>query len=185
MYGPKGIGCLFVRRRPRVRLDPLFSGGFQEKGLRSGTLPSHLCIGFGEAASLANKMMSSDNSRINYLSDYFLNYLSKKNIVYKINGNKNLRWQGNINIQIKGINASKLIKNISNVSFSLGSACSDNAIEPSYVLKSLNLTKKEAESSVRISLGRMTTEEEIEEACIRISSVIHKLYKQKDQNSYD
>ena len=180
MYGPKGVGCLFLRRKPRVRLDPLFSGGFQEQGLRSGTLPSHLCVGFGEAASLAKKMMTSDNKRIEHLSDYFLDYLSKKNIEYKINGSKELRWKGNINIQLKGINASKLIENISNVCFSLGSACSDNAIDPSYVLKSLNLTKLEAESSIRISIGRMTTEQEIEEACKRISKVIQNFYKKRD-----
>ena len=185
MYGPKGIGCLYVRRKPRVRLAPLFSGGFQENGIRSGTLPSHLCVGFGEAASIAIKNMSSDNLKIKNLSDYFLNYLSKKNIEYKINGSTDIRWQGNINIQIKDINASKLIENVSDVCFSLGSACSDNSIEPSYVLRSLNLTKEEAESSVRISIGRMTTEDEIEEASKRITSGILRMYQNMDKNKYD
>ncbi|MAR79303.1 MAG: IscS subfamily cysteine desulfurase [Rhodospirillaceae bacterium] len=180
MYGPKGIGCLFVRRKPRVRIDPLFSGGFQESGLRSGTLPSHLCVGFGEASNLALKYMKEENQRIKDLSTNFLKNLSKNNIKYKLNGSEKLRWPGNINIQIKNIIASDLIKCVNDVYFSLGSACSDNSIEPSYVLKALCLKKKEAESSLRISIGRMTTKEEILESSQRISSAVYSLYKKRE-----
>ena len=177
MYGPKGIGCLFVRRKPRVRVEPIFSGGYQENGLRSGTLPSHLCVGFGEASDLALKYMEEENQRIKDLSNNFLKYLSKKNIKYKMNGSKELRWPGNINIQIKNIKASDLIRSVNDVYFSQGSACSDNSIEPSYVLKALSLKKEEAESSLRISLGRMTTINEVFESCERISFAVYKLYQ--------
>ena len=108
--------------------------------------------------------------------------MSKNNIKYKLNGSEKLRWPGNINIQIKNIIASDLIKCVNDVYFSLGSACSDNSIEPSYVLKALCLKKKEAESSLRISIGRMTTKKEILESSQRISSAVYSLYKKRENS---
>ncbi len=175
IYGPKGIGALYIRKKPRVRIKPLFSGGFQERGIRSGTLPSHLCIGFGKACELAENYLNDENKRIKLLSESFINNISINNLDFKINGSIKNRWPGNINLQINGVKAIDLINEARDICFSLGSACSDNSIEPSYVLKALSLNEKEAESSFRISLGRMTTQDEVIMASNRLCSVAKSL----------
>lgn len=172
MYGPKGIGVLYIRRKPRVRLLPLFSGGGQERGIRSGTLAAHLCIGFGEACRIAKIEMKNEKSRLSMLSKKFINGIKSQNFPVSINGSINERWPGNLNILFSGIDAEKLIRKLSDICISTGSACTDSSLEPSYVLRAMGLSLEDAKSSVRIGFGRMSTEKEVEEAIKKFCEVL-------------
>ncbi|MCA8928513.1 MAG: aminotransferase class V-fold PLP-dependent enzyme [Alphaproteobacteria bacterium] len=164
VYGPKGIGALYVRRRPRVRLEPLFHGGGQERGLRSGTLPAPLCIGLGEAARIAGGDMAADAERLGALSDRLLQTIRQALPAVRVNGSREHRLPHNLNLTFPGVDAQELLKAVPDLALSTGSACSSAAVEPSYVLAALGLSEADARASVRLALGRPTTGAEVDRA---------------------
>ena len=180
LYGPKGVGCLFVRRRPRIRLLPQIDGGGQERLLRSGTLPTPLIVGFSEAMSMANKNLNKNIIKLKFLRDRLHNHFLEFDRNIKLNGidiNKN-RLPNNLNYFVNGVNALELTESLGNyVAFSTGSACSTGNIEPSYVLSSIGLKKEEALSSFRISVGLESTQEDIDKAAKIICNKISFLRK--------
>lgn len=175
VYGPKGVGALFVRRRPRVRMDALINGGGQERGMRSGTLPTPLVVGFGEAANIALKEMNQDASRIRYLGDKFLNAILDKVPDVYLNGDREQRWPGNINISFAYIEGESMIMAIRDLAVSSGSACTSASLEPSYVLRAIGVGEELAHTSIRFGIGRFTTEAEIDRAIEIVSNSIDRL----------
>jgi cysteine desulfurase len=175
MYGPKGIGALYVRRRPRVRLEPLFSGGGQERGIRSGTLPAFLCVGFGAAAAAAQQDMPAERVRL----DGMYGRLRARLLAIPgtiLNGDADQRWPGNLNIAFPGINAQELLDALADdIAAATGSACTSAAVEPSYVLQAIGLDDATAASAIRLGLGRQTTLEEIDAAASRIAGAVDAL----------
>mmetsp|Transcript_10406 Transcript_10406/g.14603 ORF Transcript_10406/g.14603 Transcript_10406/m.14603 type:complete len:503 (+) Transcript_10406:182-1690(+) len=162
VYGPKGIGALYVRRRPRVRLEPIFSGGGQERGLRSGTLPHHLCVGLGAACQLAQEEMEIDTAWTTYLSNK-LEQGIKDNIPEVVqNGDPLHRYPACLNYSFAYVEGESLLMALKNVAVSSGSACTSASLEPSYVLRALGVDDELAHSSLRFGIGRFTTEEEID-----------------------
>jgi cysteine desulfurase len=172
LYGPMGIGALYVRRRPRVRLQPLFDGGGQERGMRSGTLPAPLCVGMGRACELSRLEMSEETSRLTERRDQLLSVLGQAGCEVIINGSMEQRFVGNLNLRFPGIRAEDLLTEIRGVAVSTGSACTSASVEPSYVLRAMGLTDDEAAASIRIGLGRFTTIDEIDRAADIISSAV-------------
>jgi cysteine desulfurase len=162
LYGPKGIGALYVRRRPRVRLEPLIDGGGQERGLRSGTLPTPLCVGLGRACALAAETMEAEGERVEALRDRLLEGLRRRLPGLRVNGSMAARLPGNLNLGFPGIDATRLVEACEGLAFSTGSACSSAAVEPSYVLRALGLDEAAARGSVRLALGRFTTAAEVD-----------------------
>ena len=161
-YGPKGIGALFVRRRPRVRLEPMIDGGGQERGLRSGTLATPLCVGLGKAASLAAEEMVEEESRISGLKSRLLEGITSRLDGVILNGHAEQRVAGNLNLAFEGVDAEDLMKAMSRLAVSSGSACTSTSVEPSYVLRALGLPEERARASLRVGIGRFTTAAEIE-----------------------
>ncbi|HEY4037288.1 MAG TPA: IscS subfamily cysteine desulfurase [Burkholderiaceae bacterium] len=162
-YGPKGIGALYVRRKPRVRLEAQIHGGGHERGLRSGTLPTHQIVGMGEAFRIAREDMSSDNERIRGLRDRLLAGLTEMPEVY-VNGDMHRRVPHNLNLSFNFVEGESLIMAIKEVAVSSGSACTSASLEPSYVLRALGRSDELAHSSIRFTVGRFTTREEIDYA---------------------
>jgi cysteine desulfurase len=162
IYGPKGVGALYVRRRPRVRLDPLFSGGGQERGLRSGTLPHTLCAGFGAACELAHKEMENDHAWIQYLSDKLCSGIEERIPMVTRNGHPELRHPGCVNYSFAYVEGESLLMALKNVAVSSGSACTSASLEPSYVLRALGVDDELAHGSLRFGIGRFTSEEEVD-----------------------
>jgi cysteine desulfurase len=162
-YGPKGIGALYVRRKPRVRLEAQIHGGGHERGLRSGTLPTHQIVGMGEAFRIAKEEMSSDNERIRGLRDRLLTGLTEIPEVY-VNGDMHRRVPHNLNLSFNFVEGESLIMAIKEVAVSSGSACTSASLEPSYVLRALGRSDELAHSSIRFTVGRFTTREEIDYA---------------------
>ena len=160
-YGPKGVGALFVRRKPRVRLEAMIHGGGHERGMRSGTLPTHQIVGMGEAFRLANEEMDSDNLRVKSLRDKFWEGLKDIEEVY-LNGHIDDRVAGFLNVSFNHVEGESLIMALKDVAVSSGSACTSASLEPSYVLRALGLKDELAHSSIRFAIGRFTTEEEID-----------------------
>ncbi|MET0155078.1 MAG: aminotransferase class V-fold PLP-dependent enzyme [Rickettsiales bacterium] len=161
MYGPKGIGALYVRRKPRVRLEPLLHGGGQERGLRSGTVPTMLAAGFGEAARIGKKALADgEPERIRLLSRLFIEEIRVFCPNAPINGCETRRLPGNVNMSFPGIDAGALIASLREVAASAGSACASSGTESSYVLKALGVSQERVAGAVRFSLGRFTTERE-------------------------
>jgi cysteine desulfurase len=160
-YGPKGVGALYIRRKPRVRLEAQIHGGGHERGLRSGTLPTHQIVGMGEAFRIAKEEMSSDNERIRGLRDRLLAGLTEIPEVY-VNGDMHRRVPHNLNISFNFVEGESLIMAIKEVAVSSGSACTSASLEPSYVLRALGRSDELAHSSIRFTVGRFTTREEIE-----------------------
>lgn len=175
IYAPKGVGALYVRRRPRVRLEALFSGGGQERGMRSGTLPVPLVVGFGEAARIAKEEMQDEAARIRYLADKFLKKVMDEVPDVFMNGDREQRWPGCINLSFAYIEGESMIMAIKNLAVSSGSACTSASLEPSYVLRSIGLNEELAHTSIRFGIGRFTTEAEIDEAITIVSGSIEKL----------
>lgn len=175
MYGPKGIGALFVRRRPRVRLVPLIDGGGQERGLRSGTLPSPLCVGFGEACRIAGAEMVDESARLMRLRDRLFDGLKREIAGVILNGDADQRIAGNLNVCCPLLQGHDLVETIDDLALSSGSACASALIEPSYVLRALGLDDKRARSSFRIGLGRYSTAEEVDYAVKRISHAVRRI----------
>ena len=175
VYGPKGIGALYVRRRPRVRLEAIFSGGGQERGFRSGTLATPLVVGLGEAASIAKADMGKDAEHIRRLYNKFLTeILDGVKDVY-LNGDREQRWPGNLNLSFAYIEGESMIMALKDLAVSSGSACTSASLEPSYVLRSLGVAEDMAHTSIRFGLGRFTTEAEIDYAISLIKGSIDKL----------
>jgi cysteine desulfurase len=168
MYGPKGIGALYVRRRPRARIAPLFSGGGQERGFRSGTLPVPLCAGFGAACAILEQEMDAENAKLRALRDRLLEILSAELGDVSINGSMEHRFDGNLNIVIPGADGGDLLASLDDVAISTGSACTSASQVPSYVLTSMGLSPEEASQSFRLSVGRFTTETDIDYAARRL-----------------
>ncbi len=170
LYGPKGIGALYVRRRPRVRLAPLFSGGGQERGLRSGTLPAPLVVGLGEAARIAATEGILDSGRIAGQRDLFLATLRRAIPEIRLNGHPEQRVAGNLNLTFPGgVDAQALMQAAPEVCVSTGSACSSAAVEPSYVLRALGLPEAEARATLRIGIGRFTSPQDAERAATALA----------------
>jgi cysteine desulfurase len=160
-YGPKGMGALYVRRKPRVRIEAQMHGGGHERGMRSGTLPTHQIVGMGEAFRLARLEMATENERIRMLRDKLLLGLSTIEEVY-INGDMERRVPHNLNISFNFVEGESLIMAIKEIAVSSGSACTSASLEPSYVLRALGRSDELAHSSIRFTVGRFTTEEEID-----------------------
>jgi cysteine desulfurase len=175
VYGPKGVGALYVRRRPRVRLVPLIDGGGQERGLRSGTLPTPLCVGLGRAAALAGAEMTEEALRLRRLRDRAWHGLARRIPGLRLNGDPDRRLPGNLNLSLPGIAALGLIEACPSVALSTGSACTSASVEPSYVLRALGLSEEEANSSIRLGLGRFTTEAEADYAIDAIAAAASRL----------
>ena len=161
IYGPKGIGALYVRRKPRVRLEAQMHGGGHERGLRSGTLPTHQIVGMGEAFRIAREEMVEEEARIRSLRDRLWNGLNDMEEVY-LNGDLDHRVPGNLNVSFNFVEGESLIMALKDMAVSSGSACTSSSLEPSYVLRALGRNDELAHSSIRFSIGRFTTEEEVD-----------------------
>jgi cysteine desulfurase len=170
IYGPKGIGALFVRRRPRARLLPLFSGGGQERGVRSGTLPAPLVVGLGEASRLAAEEMAAESARIGVLRDRMFNALRALIPGIAINGSTAHRIPGNLNLTFPAEKAQSMLERMPDLCVSTGSACSSAAIEPSYVLRALGLDDDAAGRTLRIGIGRFTSPADIDYAASALAA---------------
>jgi len=175
IYGPKGVGALYVRRKPRVRLTPLFSGGGQERGMRSGTLPTPLCVGLGEACAIAGREMVQESERLHYLRDRLYKGITDQLPEVYINGDLDQRIPGNLNLSFAYVEGESLMMGIKNLCVSSGSACTSASLEPSYVLRALGVTEDLAHTSLRIGLGRFTTEQEVDAAVDEIVDQVKKL----------
>ena len=169
LYGPKGVGALYVRRRPRVRLAPLFSGGGQERGLRSGTLPAPLIVGFGEACRIARAEMADDAHRIAGLRDRMLAALRRALPGVVLNADPDRRIPGNLNLTFPAAGAQALMAAMPDLCVSTGSACSSAEVEPSYVLKALGLSEAQAARTLRIGIGRFTSPSDIDAAAAMLA----------------
>jgi cysteine desulfurase len=178
LYGPKGIGALYVRRRPRVRLQPLFSGGGQERGIRSGTLPTPLCVGLGEACAIAGAEMTSEAERLKRLAQRLYAALARGVPGLTLNGDAERRIPGNLSLRFPGVPADALIAAVPEVSVSTGSACTSAAVEPSYVLQAIGMAPEGAAETVRIGLGRFTTETEVDFAAERLIAAARRIHGQ-------
>ena len=173
-YGPKGVGALYVRRKPRVRLEAQMHGGGHERGLRSGTLATHQIVGMGEAFRIAREEMELENARIRRLRDRLLNGLHEIDVVY-VNGDIKQRVPHNLNISFNFVEGESLIMAVKDIAVSSGSACTSASLEPSYVLRALGRSDELAHSSIRFSIGRFTTEEDIDYTIDLMKSKIGKL----------
>jgi len=174
IYGPKGIGAIYIRRKPRVRIKSIFSGGGQERGIRSGTVPTQLVAGLGLASEIAINEMAQDSARIQKLSDKFFDAITSLTHVY-LNGDRHHRYCGNLNFSFAGIEGESMIMAIKDLAVSSGSACTSSSLEPSYVLHALGVDDELAHTSIRFGFGRFTTEEEIDYAINLIRSKVEKL----------
>ena len=162
IYGPKGIGALYVRRKPRVRLEAQMHGGGHERGLRSGTLPTHQIVGMGEAFRLAREEMAAENARVRALRDRLLAGLREGMEHIYVNGDMQQRVAHNLNISFAYVEGESLMMAVKDIALSSGSACTSASLEPSYVLRALGRSDELAHSSIRFSLGRFTTQEEVD-----------------------
>jgi cysteine desulfurase len=175
IYGPKGIGALYVRRKPRVRLVALIHGGGQERGMRSGTLPAPLCVGLGEAAAIYQREMASESERLLKQRDRFLKSVTARLPEVFVNGDLNNRLPGNLNISFAYVEGEGLMMGIKDLCVSSGSACTSASLEPSYVLRALGVEEELAHTSLRIGFGRFTTDSEVDYAADRIVEAVNKL----------
>lgn len=175
IYGPKGVGALYVRRKPRVRIEPIINGGGQERGMRSGTLPTALIVGLGKAAEIAHTNMHQESKRVEILGKYFYNRVINEIPDTNLNGSKESRYWGNLNISFAYVEGESLILAIKDLAVSSGSACTSASLEPSYVLKALGVEEELAHTSIRFGIGRFTTQEEIDYAADLLKKAVFKL----------
>ncbi len=173
-YGPKGIGALYVRRKPRIRIEAQMHGGGHERGMRSGTLPTHQIVGMGEAFHIAAKEMGTELERIRSLRDRLWTGLSKMEHV-SINGDFEARTPNHLNVSFAYVEGESLLMGMKDIAVSSGSACTSASLEPSYVLRAMGRSDELAHSSVRFTIGRFTTPEEIDFTIARVSDVVSKL----------
>ena len=179
LYGPKGVGALYVRRRPRVRIKPLMSGGGQERGMRSGTLATPLCVGLGEACRIASEEMAQENERLHHLRSMFLQGLRKSLEDIYVNGDLEQRIPGNINVSFAYVEGESLMMGINDLSLSSGSACTSASLEPSYVLRALGVEEELAHTSLRVGFGRFTTEDEVTYA---VDSIVRNVQRLREMS---
>ncbi|GAV88131.1 Aminotran_5 domain-containing protein [Cephalotus follicularis] len=175
IYGPKGVGALYMRRRPRVRVEPQMNGGGQERGIRSGTVPTPLVVGFGAACELAKKEMEYDERRISKLQDRLLNGIRERIDGVVVNGSMERRYTGNLNLSFAYVEGESLLMGLKEVAVSSGSACTSASLEPSYVLRALGVEEDMAHTSIRFGIGRFTTEGEIDRAVELTVTQVEKL----------
>lgn len=173
-YGPKGIGALYVRRKPRVRIEAQMHGGGHERGMRSGTLPTHQIVGMGEAFRIAKEEMATENERIRMLRDRLYDGFKDMEEVY-VNGDFDHRIPGNLNISFNFVEGESLMMSLKDVAVSSGSACTSASLEPSYVLRALGRSDELAHSSLRFTIGRFTTAEEVDLAIEQTRAAVEKL----------
>jgi len=174
LYGPKGIGAAYVRRRPRVRLEPILSGGGQERGLRSGTVPTALVVGLGEAARIAQKEMARDHAHIKQLSDRLINKINLE-VEHVVRNGDVEGYPGCVNLSFSYVEGESLLMALKDIALSSGSACTSASLEPSYVLRALGAAEDMAHSSLRFGIGRFTTEAEVDFVVDHIIKTVHKL----------
>lgn len=174
IYGPKGVGAAYVRRRPRVRLEPIMSGGGQERGLRSGTLPSTLVVGLGEACRLAQLEMKADHAHVSALSNRLIEGITSRIEHIVRNGDPN-GYPGCVNLSFSYVEGESLLMALKDIALSSGSACTSASLEPSYVLRALGAAEDMAHSSLRFGIGRFTTEAEIDFVIEKIVAVVQRL----------
>ncbi len=175
IYGPKGIGALYVRRKPRVRLKAQMSGGGQERGLRSGTLSPALCVGLGEACFIAQQEMAQEQERLHQLKERFLTQIHHALPHVYMNGHMDRRVPGNINLSFAFVEGEGLMMGVKDLALSSGSACTSASLEPSYVLRALGVTEDMAHTSLRIGFGRFTTTEEVDQSAQRLIKEVTRL----------
>ncbi len=173
-YGPKGVGALFVRRKPRVRIEAQMHGGGHERGMRSGTLPTHQIVGMGEAFRIAKAEMATENERIRMLRDKLWKGLAQIAEVY-VNGDMEQRVPHNLNVSFNFVEGESLIMAIKDIAVSSGSACTSASLEPSYVLRALGRSDELAHSSIRFTIGRFTTEADVDYTIELIKRKVEKL----------
>ena len=173
IYGPKGVGALYIRRKPRIRLSPLINGGGQERGLRSGTLPTPLVVGLGVAAEIASREMESDYKHVKELFDRFVGTIQAGAEEIYLNGDKEKRYPGNANLSFAYIEGESMILAIKDLAVSSGSACTSSSLEPSYVLRALGVGDAMAHTSIRFGFSRFTTKAEVDYAAQLILSKIN------------
>ena len=173
-YGPKGIGALFVRRKPRVRLEALIHGGGHERGMRSGTLATHQIVGMGEAFKIAKAEMSKDHKKVNKYHQDFLEKVKEIDHVY-INGDLNNKVPNILNISFNFVEGESLIMGLKDIAVSSGSACTSASLEPSYVLRALGRKDELAHSSIRFSFGRFTSDDDVKDTLNILGNVVHRL----------
>ncbi|MFW1678462.1 IscS subfamily cysteine desulfurase [Pontibacter sp. JAM-7] len=174
IYGPKGVGALYVRRKPRIRLEAQMHGGGHERGMRSGTLPTHQLVGMGEACRIAKEEMADEAKRLAALRDRMMSGLNDIEEVY-MNGSATERVPGNLNVSFAFVEGESLLMSLKDLAVSSGSACTSASLEPSYVLRALGLSDELAHSSIRFSFGRFTTNEEVDCAVKQIHHAVMKL----------
>jgi cysteine desulfurase len=175
LYGPKGIGALFVRRKPRVRMEAMIHGGGQERGFRSGTLPTPLVVGLGEACEIARKEMGAEAERLTVLRDRLFNGLKEKLPDIYLNGDFDRRIPGNLNVSFAYVEGEGLMMGIKDLAVSSGSACTSASLEPSYVLRALGVEEELAHTSLRLGLGRFSTEQDVDYAIEQIVQAVKRL----------
>lgn len=178
VYGPQGIGALYLRRRPRVALEPLFDGGGQERGLRSGTVPVALAAGLGKAAEVASQEMMAERDRLKECYDLLLSLTVDAHEGITLNGDRERRFPGNINLGFAGVRGDSVLLALKKLALSSGSACASASGEPSYVLEAIGVPKSVAHASIRLGLGRFTTKAEVEYAAQSVVEAYAKLKKE-------
>ncbi len=174
VYGPKGIGALYVRRKPRVRIEAQMHGGGHERGMRSGTLATHQIVGMGEAFRIAREEMGTENERMRMLRDRLWNGVCDMEEIY-LNGDLEQRVPGNMNISFNFVEGESLIMSLKDIAVSSGSACTSASLEPSYVLRAIGRNDELAHSSIRFTIGRFTTEEEVDFTVKKVREAVNKL----------
>jgi len=176
MYGPKGIGALYVRRRPRIRLRAVIDGGGQERGMRSGTLATPIIVGFGMAAEVAMKEMENDRRHVYRLSKRLHEGITRVLPKVGLNGHPTERYQGNLNLSFSSVEGESLLMSLaSSTAVSSGSACTSASLEPSYVLRAIGVNEELAHTSLRFGIGRFTTEEEVDKTVAHVCSEVGRL----------
>ncbi|KAM0826064.1 hypothetical protein ACQ4PT_069133 [Festuca glaucescens] len=179
IYGPKGVGALYLRRRPRIRVEPQMSGGGQERGIRSGTVPTPLVVGFGAACEIAAKEMDYDERRVSALQQRLLDGIRAKVHDVVINGSMEHRYSGNLNLSFAYVEGESLLMGLKEVAVSSGSACTSASLEPSYVLRALGVDEDMAHTSIRFGIGRFTTEAEVDRAT---ELTVHQVLKLREMS---
>ncbi|CAM0951033.1 unnamed protein product [Alopecurus aequalis] len=179
IYGPKGVGALYLRRRPRIRVEPQMSGGGQERGIRSGTVPTPLVVGFGAACGIAAKEMDYDERRVSALQQRLLDGIRSKVDDVVINGSMEHRYSGNLNLSFAYVEGESLLMGLKEVAVSSGSACTSASLEPSYVLRALGVDEDMAHTSIRFGIGRFTTEAEVDRAT---ELTVHQVLKLREMS---
>ncbi|XP_047048121.1 cysteine desulfurase, mitochondrial-like [Lolium rigidum] len=179
IYGPKGVGALYLRRRPRIRVEPQMSGGGQERGIRSGTVPTPLVVGFGAACDIASREMDYDERRVSALQQRLLDGIRARVDDVVINGSMEHRYSGNLNLSFAYVEGESLLMGLKEVAVSSGSACTSASLEPSYVLRALGVDEDMAHTSIRFGIGRFTTEAEVDRAT---ELTVHQVLKLREMS---